>query len=531
MATKTPGRARIFTGETLRRRGLPLQVEPAAALVALGGVVYDWDLASDALSWGPNASATLGLRPHELPATGSGFHERVEPRSGRTRHEALALGETRYDLRYVLRLDDGRAISVQDAGRLISGADDRPGIVRGCLSTDPRGQNQESLPRSVQARSVLLGRLRTDIAEALRFSHGLTLVVCEIAGDELPDIADIMRLARPMLRIRDYIAPLSATRFAILLASCAVTDAPAATRKLSALLAADGRDVRLAAASAPSHGLEPCRLLRLAEQALSVSPAGSATTICDPHAVAGSRRLRPAAEPIDVVRALNERDVGLSLRAIVDAHNLMPTMARVETLVSGAPFHQLSPDAETALLVDARRLELAAEHLAAHSDARIVLPIAAATLRNTEWLSVLAAHLGARPGVASRMIVALPEAVLVEKTKVLGRLDAMKALGIGLSLDGFGRGHATCARLRNLPVDLVTVDGIFIQNLGRSTGDRLFVRTLVDIAQHLGIATAAEWVDDSATAVMLGGWGVDYLQGALFGRSPVREAHKLARRA
>ena len=208
MATKTPGRARIFTGETLRRRGLPLQVEPAAALAASGGVAYDWDLASDALSWGPNASATLGLRPHELPATGSGFHERVEPRSGQTRHEALALGETRYDLRYVLRLDDGRAISVQDAGRLISGADDRPGIVRGCLSTDPRGHNQESLPRSVQARSVLLGRLRTDIAEALRFSHGLTLVVCEIAGDELPDIADIMRLARPMLRIRDYIAPL-----------------------------------------------------------------------------------------------------------------------------------------------------------------------------------------------------------------------------------------------------------------------------------------------------------------------------------
>ena len=46
----------------------------------------------------------------------------------------------------------------------------------------------------------------------------------------------------------------------------------------------------------------------------------------------------------------------------------------------------------------------------------------------------------------------------------------------------------------SLPIDLVTIDGIFIQNLGRSTGDRLFVRTLVDIAQRLGIATLAEWV-------------------------------------
>jgi EAL domain-containing protein (putative c-di-GMP-specific phosphodiesterase class I) len=130
---------------------------------------------------------------------------------------------------------------------------------------------------------------------------------------------------------------------------------------------------------------------------------------------------------------------------------------------------------------------------------------------------VLAAHLGAHPGIASRMIIALPEAVLVEKTKVLGRLDAMKALGIGVALDNFGSGYATCARLRSLPIDLVTIDGVFIQALGRSTGDRLFVRTLMDIAQRLGIATSAEWVDDRRSADMLRDWGVDYLQGTLFG--------------
>ena len=51
----------------------------------------------------------------------------------------------------------------------------------------------------------------------------------------------------------------------------------------------------------------------------------------------------------------------------------------------------------------------------------------------------------------------------------------------------------------------------------RSTDDRLTVRTLIDRAQHLGIATAAEWVDDEATARLLTAWGVDYLQGGLFG--------------
>jgi EAL domain-containing protein (putative c-di-GMP-specific phosphodiesterase class I) len=84
-------------------------------------------------------------------------------------------------------------------------------------------------------------------------------------------------------------------------------------------------------------------------------------------------------------------------------------------------------------------------------------------------------------------------------------------------LTGFGTEHMSPALLRNLPFDLLTIDGIFIQTLKRSTADRLYVRTLVDMAQHLGIATAAEWVDDEATARLLGSWGVDYLQGSLFG--------------
>jgi len=68
-----------------------------------------------------------------------------------------------------------------------------------------------------------------------------------------------------------------------------------------------------------------------------------------------------------------------------------------------------------------------------------------------------------------------------------------------------------------MPFDMLKIDGVFIQPLKRSTEDRLFVRALVDRAQNMGIAVAAEWVDDEATARLLAAWGVDYLEGALFG--------------
>jgi EAL domain-containing protein (putative c-di-GMP-specific phosphodiesterase class I) len=67
--------------------------------------------------------------------------------------------------------------------------------------------------------------------------------------------------------------------------------------------------------------------------------------------------------------------------------------------------------------------------------------------------------------------------------------------------------------LRSLPVDILKIDGAFVQNLARSPEDRFFVRTLLDLAHHLGIATVAEWVEDEDTARLLTQWGVDYLQG------------------
>jgi EAL domain-containing protein (putative c-di-GMP-specific phosphodiesterase class I) len=114
-------------------------------------------------------------------------------------------------------------------------------------------------------------------------------------------------------------------------------------------------------------------------------------------------------------------------------------------------------------------------------------------------------------------MVVLPEAALCDVEAVRGKLDAMKALGIGLAAQGFGTGHVSGRHLRHLPIDLLKIDGPFIQILGHSTGQRLFVRTLIDTAHRLGMATVAEWVEDEPTAHLLASWGIDYLQGGLFG--------------
>ena len=96
---------------------------------------------------------------------------------------------------------------------------------------------------------------------------------------------------------------------------------------------------------------------------------------------------------------------------------------------------QAAEKAGLSTLVDMRLLELAATRLASRPEVRIVLGVSPSTLRDGEWLHGLAAHLGARPGIQTRLIVAVHEATLCE-TGARGRLDAMKALGVGIMLAG-----------------------------------------------------------------------------------------------
>jgi len=93
----------------------------------------------------------------------------------------------------------------------------------------------------------------------------------------------------------------------------------------------------------------------------------------------------------------------------------------------------------------------------------------------------------------------------------------VKDLGCRIAIDDFGAGQTSFRNLRKLAVDLIKIDGAFVQNLGRAADDSAFVHTMVDLGRRLGLETVAEWVQDEASAAMLAEWGCDYLQGTLVG--------------
>lgn len=92
-------------------------------------------------------------------------------------------------------------------------------------------------------------------------------------------------------------------------------------------------------------------------------------------------------------------------------------------------------------------------------------------------------------------------------------LGSLQALGCTISLDDFGTGMASFAYLRNLPVDYVKIDGVFVKDITTDEISLATVKAISDLARVMGKKTIAEFVEDGETADLLRSLGVSFAQG------------------
>jgi len=89
----------------------------------------------------------------------------------------------------------------------------------------------------------------------------------------------------------------------------------------------------------------------------------------------------------------------------------------------------------------------------------------------------------------------------------------LKEIGCHFALDDFGSGMASFSYLRDLPVDLVKIDGSFVRSMVNNRTDLAMVQAIHGIAHEMGIGTIAESVESEEIRVALRQIGIDYLQG------------------
>jgi len=96
-------------------------------------------------------------------------------------------------------------------------------------------------------------------------------------------------------------------------------------------------------------------------------------------------------------------------------------------------------------------------------------------------------------------------------------INTLRDIGCRFALDDFGSGLSSFGYLKNLPVDYLKIDGMFVRDIVTDPIDRAMVKSINEIGQVMGMETIAEFVESDEITEMLRDIGVDYVQGYAFG--------------
>ena len=97
-------------------------------------------------------------------------------------------------------------------------------------------------------------------------------------------------------------------------------------------------------------------------------------------------------------------------------------------------------------------------------------------------------------------------------------MQTLKARGCLFALDDFGSGFSSFGYLKNLPVDILKIDGSFVRGIANDDVDLAMVKSVNEIGHLMGMRTVAEFVEDEHVLALLRDAGVDYAQGYAIGR-------------
>ena len=135
----------------------------------------------------------------------------------------------------------------------------------------------------------------------------------------------------------------------------------------------------------------------------------------------------------------------------------------------------------------------------------------------SHWLQpILEAH-GIRPG---DLELEITESCLLPESGILvdGELERLRSLGISLAIDDFGTGYSSLQVLHRLPVQTLKIDRSFVDPLEQDHSLQTIVRTILLLAQGLGLRTLAEGVETEFQARLLTALGCTAFQGYYFSR-------------
>ncbi|GAB3358347.1 MULTISPECIES: bifunctional diguanylate cyclase/phosphodiesterase [Giesbergeria] len=210
---------------------------------------------------------------------------------------------------------------------------------------------------------------------------------------------------------------------------------------------------------------------------------------------------------------------------IVGAEALVRWQHPQHGMVSPAEFIPLAEDSGLILPLGQWVLQAACKQLACwaqepmYAHLTLAVNVSGRQLRQPDFVQQVLKTLENTGAPAKQLKLELTESLLLDNPQdAITKMVALKAHGVGFSLDDFGTGYSSLAYLRRLPLSQLKIDSSFVRDLVSEPRAVAIVRTIVTLADSLGLQVIAEGVETQEQRDSLARNGCHAYQGYLFSR-------------
>lgn len=149
----------------------------------------------------------------------------------------------------------------------------------------------------------------------------------------------------------------------------------------------------------------------------------------------------------------------------------------------------------------------------------ISINISGVSLADPDFLIFVESQIGKYQVDGSKICFEITETAAVSNMNTATKfISRVKKLGCRFALDDFGSGLSSFGYLKNLPVDILKIDGLFVRDIADNPINYALVNSINEIGHVMGMETIAEFVENDETIEILTEIGVDCLQGYGIGK-------------